>query len=243
MLCAEKQPGETLNELMERVRKEHGISPHVRCTYAGRLDPLAEGVVLILVGNEVYEKETYTELPKTYITDILFGVGTDTHDPLGMITGTRATVLAGASITTALERWVGVHEQRYPAYSSKPHKGVPLFARARRGEVGELPTHRVELKKCSLDSVTRISGAELSTMAQVRVARVRGDFRQEEITEKWRVFGEDHGNDMYTLARISLSVGSGFYVRQLAADVGEALGTPALAWWIRRDAVGQYRIY
>ena len=54
-----------------------------KMTYAGRLDPLAEGVLLILAGNAVYEKEKYLKLDKEYEAEILFGFNTDTYDIFG----------------------------------------------------------------------------------------------------------------------------------------------------------------
>ena len=55
-----------------------------KMTYAGRLDPLAEGVLLILAGNAVHEKEKYLKLDKEYEGEILFGFTTDTYDILGL---------------------------------------------------------------------------------------------------------------------------------------------------------------
>ena len=55
-----------------------------KMTYAGRLDPLAEGALLILAGNAVHEKEKYLKLDKEYEGEILFGFTTDTYDILGL---------------------------------------------------------------------------------------------------------------------------------------------------------------
>ena len=55
-----------------------------KMTYAGRLDPLAEGALLILAGNAVHKKEKYLKLDKEYEGEILFGFNTDTYDILGL---------------------------------------------------------------------------------------------------------------------------------------------------------------
>jgi len=54
-------------------------------TYAGRLDPLAEGLLLVLTGEECKNKEKYLGLDKEYEVDVLFGFATDTYDILGKV--------------------------------------------------------------------------------------------------------------------------------------------------------------
>ena len=55
-------------------------------TYAGRLDPVAEGELLILIGEECKNKEKYLGLDKEYEVEILLGLTTDTYDILGLVT-------------------------------------------------------------------------------------------------------------------------------------------------------------
>ena len=84
-MISEKMIGETPLECLERTRLEKGIAALVPMTYAGRLDPLASGKLLILVGDECKEKEKYLGLDKEYEIEVLFGVMTDTGDALGLI--------------------------------------------------------------------------------------------------------------------------------------------------------------
>ena len=65
---------------------EEGISADVPLTYAGRFDPLAEGLLIVLAGTRVHDKDQFSRLDKTYEFSLLLGIGTDTHDLLGMIT-------------------------------------------------------------------------------------------------------------------------------------------------------------
>ena len=55
-----------------------------KMTYAGRLDPMAEGALIVLARNAIYEKERYLKMDKEYEGEILFGFETDTYDALGM---------------------------------------------------------------------------------------------------------------------------------------------------------------
>lgn len=242
MFLVYKQPGELLSELLDRVRERERLDKDVPLTYAGRLDPLAEGVMIILAGEEVHQKERYTKLRKQYTFDILLGVGTDTHDALGRIEQVLPFEDPEERIRSEAETFLGVTEQRYPAYSSKTINGTPLFALARAGNVPDHPTHAVEMFALRCLGKRKVLGGVLADEAQEKVSAVSGDFRQSETVSDWRNFGEEYQSVEFVITRFVATVGSGFYIRQYAHDLGERLGVPALAWWIRRDAVEDYTI-
>ena len=77
-----KEKGETPLECIER----HQL--HRPYTYAGRLDPMAEGVLLVLEGEECKDRERYLSKDKTYEYECIVGIKTDTSDALGCITDT-----------------------------------------------------------------------------------------------------------------------------------------------------------
>ncbi|MDE1988462.1 MAG: hypothetical protein KGJ58_03695 [Patescibacteria group bacterium] len=79
-----KKAGETPLETISRFRADNQEYQKEKITYAGRLDPLAEGVLILLVGDAVYEKEKYLKTDKEYEAEILFGFETDTYDILGL---------------------------------------------------------------------------------------------------------------------------------------------------------------
>ena len=104
-----KNLGETPLECLERVRSEQGIADDIPMTYAGRLDPMAEGLLIILIGEECKNKEKYLGLDKTYEFKILVGFSTDTYDLLGMINpdcinSSRLYPLSGGSDTTKISK-------------------------------------------------------------------------------------------------------------------------------------------
>ena len=84
-LTVYKKEGETPLECLDRLRAEHPEYKDAVLSYAGRLDPMAEGAILILVNEANKEREKYLGLDKEYEVDILFGVSTDTGDVLGKI--------------------------------------------------------------------------------------------------------------------------------------------------------------
>ena len=80
-----KKKGQTPLAVIKELKETDQNLRMVPLTYAGRLDPLAEGVLLVLCGNECHKKDEYLALPKEYEVTILFGFSTDTYDVLGKV--------------------------------------------------------------------------------------------------------------------------------------------------------------
>ena len=80
-----KERGETPLECIERFRRANPEYKNVPMSYAGRLDPMAEGVLIILAGEANKKKSDFLSLDKEYTFDVLFGFSTDTYDVLGVM--------------------------------------------------------------------------------------------------------------------------------------------------------------
>src|SRR3989338_2791794 len=127
-----KQLGETPRERLERLRVQKPHYEHEVLSYAGRLDPMAEGVMLCLVGSANKRREAYLELSKEYVLDILFGFSTDTYDVLGRVMETGdAGGIHREAVRKGLNEFRGHIAQQYPPYSSKTVEGKSLFEWAR----------------------------------------------------------------------------------------------------------------
>ena len=214
-------------------------------TYAGRLDPMASGVLLALVGEEVKKKEKYLALDKEYTFEVLFGFSTDTHDILGKILKADSRVNVStkhlkAEIERNLGSFVGEHLQQYPIYSSKTVSGKPLFAYARSGTGVEIPARKIRIKKLELKKFKNINSDDLLANIEKRVGKVGGDFRQKEILQIWRKTLSRQMNQKFILASFSMNCSSGTYVRVLADMLGKKIGIPSLAFSIKRTKVGRY---
>jgi tRNA pseudouridine55 synthase len=81
-----KKRGQTPLDCIKEVKKASPELGHLPITYAGRLDPLAEGVLVLLFGDECLAKDEYLKLDKEYEVTVLFGFATDTYDILGKVT-------------------------------------------------------------------------------------------------------------------------------------------------------------
>lgn len=240
-----KRLGETPRERLERLRGERPEFEHEVLSYAGRLDPMAEGVLLALVGRENKRRDEYLDLSKEYTVDILFGFATDSFDVLGKVMreGDPAQVSA-ASVRDHLRQFRGVMDQEYPPFSSKTVEGRSLFSWARMGALESLvlPRKTVTVYDITLERMYKVKEAMLRAYVDDSVGKVQGDFRQEEILRIWAQKLSPAGKREFPCARIAVSCSSGTYVRSIANRLGEMLGVPALALHILRTKVGEHSI-
>ena len=235
----EKHVGETPLEALGRFRLEKPEYADETLSYAGRLDPMAEGELLVLIGEENKERKKYLGLEKEYEFEVLFGFATDTYDLLGIVSETaRPRMIARGDMSAVVAALLGKRVQQYPVFSSKTVGGVPLHAHARAGTLEdiEIPERIVEIKTVELVAQTTISSFDLLKEIEQRIAQVKGDFRQEKSVKRW--------SDMlgltqyeYPLFRFKAHVSSGTYIRSLAYEMGKKLGQPSLAFSIRRTKI------
>jgi tRNA pseudouridine55 synthase len=153
ILAIDKPQGMTSHDVVNRVRR---ITGERRVGHAGTLDPMATGVLIVLVGPATRLAPYLTSAEKTYDARILFGTETDTDDAEGRITRTARVPdevcdpFAAAGMVASL---VGVHEQVPPAFSAIKRGGVTAYEAARKGEALELEPRTIEVKAARLVGV------------------------------------------------------------------------------------------
>jgi len=247
----EKKIGETPLETLQAWKRGHPSYANVPVAYAGRLDPMASGKLLILLGEECKKMSSYTGLDKEYEVEVLLGVGSDTGDILGITTRTDTPALVTRTeITKALATMVGTHTLPYPAFSSKTVAGKPLFLYALEGTLPtiEVPTHEETIYSITLATYETAPARELQDRVSDLLARapvstelskaLGADFRIKDVKESWaKVFASSH-QETYQVLRLRVRCGSGTYMRTLAGRIGKALGTRALALSIHRTSLG-----
>ena len=239
-----KKKSETPLQTIERYVKAHPEFRRAKMTYAGRLDPMAEGVLVVLSGEKNKEREAYTGLDKDYEFEFVFGIETDTHDVLGKIVSIHGSKLNEESVQGALSKYAGTFVQQYPAYSSKVVDGVPLFDLARKGKIGQvvMPTHEVTVKSLALIGERNVLREAFKKEIFDAIRAVDGDFRQKEILVLWEKYLGEKAPQEFVVYKARVSCGSGFYVRQLVSDIGKDLGIGAVTVSILRTRVGEYGI-
>ena len=243
-----KARGETPLARIERFRKENKEYKNIPMSYAGRLDPMAEGVLLVVVGEENKKKNDYLDLDKEYTFDVLFGFSTDTYDALGLMEDAVTRASHKAVRVPLLMEYVaqlpGVQSQKYPPFSSKPLEGVPLFVKARKGELSEfeLPEHQIEIYEAAVTGTKRLTDTELLEEVESAVKLVKGDFRQERVLHLWRESLRVLYGLSFDVATVNIHCSSGTYVRSIAHELGTHMGIPTLALRIIRTRVGKYKV-
>ena len=269
-----------------------------KMSYAGRLDPMAEGVLLILVGEETKKIGQYLGFDKEYRTEILIGLSTDTGDVLGipkkgkLLTNNSAIEeeettnqssenlsFKGHGLENNNEKELirklkkiikelkGKYEQKIPNYSSYKIKGKPMFYYARKGEIIEEIKKGVYIKSIKINSIYKLSGRKLLKYVVNKIDKVKGDFRQEEIKEKWMSLldNNDRGTiskliinnnkdnkihsqkslqnrkDIFLVIDVTINCSSGTYIRAIADDIGKQFGG-GLLLSLKRTMVGKFQI-
>lgn len=237
-----KERGETLAVLVRRFRTEQGLGQEIPITYAGRLDPMAEGIVLLLVGEARHHKDQYLKLGKTYEIEVLLGISTDTQDMLGLIERELYRPITRVAITDTLKALASITELPYPPYSSVLVQGKPLFTYARAGTKVQVPVKTVQITEATLLHTRTVAVEAIARDVLTDIGRVEGDFRQLIIMKQWQKCTQTHKEHIATIATIRITASSGTYMRSIAAWMGEQLGVPALAYKIKRTKLGEYTL-
>ena len=229
--------------LIDKYRLKNEWVKGKKMSYPGRLDPMAEGVLLVLVGEENKKINDYMKLDKEYEAEILIGFETDSLDLLGVVDkGVGGLGVEDGELKKGLKGFKGKYDQLIPVYSSYVVKGKPLWSYARAGELDgiEIPRTKVEIRDVKVLDVYSISSGRLLKEVIRKVGLVDGDFRQEEIVEKWsRVL---KGNDeRFKIVKCRISCSSGTYIRAIARDFGVGYGGGVL-FSLKRVRVGKYKI-
>jgi tRNA pseudouridine55 synthase len=238
-----KKLGETPLEALERLRIEKNLQES-KLAYAGRLDPMAHGLMLILEGKECKQRDIYQNLDKTYLFEILFGVETDTFDVLGYVQNVNTLKIDLAKVHEEIKKLNKQKlSQKYPPFSSKTVQGKPLFWWTRNGLLDQIniPKKKVEIKHISVLDTFKLNSQEILQTALDKISKVKGDFRQDKITERWNFLlsATEHN---FVLMKLQARVSSGTYIRSICHDIGKKLGTGAIAWDIERTQIGKYKI-
>jgi tRNA pseudouridine55 synthase len=148
ILNVRKAIGWSSFDVVAVVRRLSGVR---RVGHAGTLDPAAEGVLPICLGQATRVIEYLVELPKTYRAGIRLGVSTDTFDGEGTVTATAdASGVTGNRIEEALAAFRGQIEQVPPMYSALKHEGVPLYRYARAGQTVERKARPVMIHRLDM---------------------------------------------------------------------------------------------
>jgi tRNA pseudouridine55 synthase len=149
LLLVNKPSGITSFDVIRRLRQITGVK---KIGHAGTLDPMATGLMLLLIGSATKAAGVYSKLDKTYQAEINLGSKSSTGDAEGELTKVSNRQPKRAEVETALGEFQGLIQQVPPIYSAIKIKGQEAFKRARRGEVIEMPSRLVTINSIKLDN-------------------------------------------------------------------------------------------
>lgn len=153
VLLIDKPQGLTSHDVVGRVRKLYGTR---RVGHTGTLDPLATGVLVLLVGRAAKAAEYLTAHDKCYEAVLRLGITTDTEDITGEILTTSANIPSKSEVENAAMHYRGSYLQTPPMYSALKVNGQKLLDLARRGleierEAREVKIHTLNLTPTEKD--------------------------------------------------------------------------------------------
>lgn len=239
-----KPLGASTHQLAKKAGQLYGE----KATHTGTLDPMAEGVVLILTGQDRFNKQQHSQVKKTYQFSILFGATTDSYDLLGLInqTSSKTNKLSLAQLKTKLEQiipqFTGEQQQRIPKFSAKRFKGKSFFDAAKKNQPVPAIQETINIFELSLENLEQVSASKLRKEILGKISLVKGDFRQQEIKDGWQNFFNSTKQEKFPLATLKATTSKRTYIRGLVRDLGTNLEIPATTYSLIRTAHGSHTL-
>ena len=132
--------------IVKRIFKQKKIG------HAGTLDPFASGVLPLALGEATKTMPFLMSNLKTYQFTLVFGTQTASGDTEGEVVATSDYRPSLVELQQVLPKFIGIINQKPPAYSAIKIKGKPAYARVRAGESVDIPSRQVEIIKLELNS-------------------------------------------------------------------------------------------
>lgn len=173
----------------------------VKVGHAGTLDPLATGLLIILIGDACKQANLFLKLDKSYVAEITLGKTSNTDDAEGELQpGPSKHEPSEDKVRAVLAEFVGKQQQIPPRFSAIKVAGRRAYKAARAGQEVELSPRTIEIYEC-----------------------------------RQKLY-------KYPILQIETHVSSGTYIRSLARDIGQKLGTGAYISSLRRTEIDEYKI-
>ena len=144
-----KPGGITSHDVVDRVRRATGVK---RVGHAGTLDPLATGLLIVLVGREATrEQERFMKQDKEYVATMELGKVSDTYDSEGVVEETLGDVeVSKEQVTQVIKEFIGEIDQAPPVHSAIKVGGKKAYELARKGEEVKLGTRKIQISEIEL---------------------------------------------------------------------------------------------
>lgn len=240
-----KPIGLTPLELINKYKNDNKLKDS-KFSFAGRLDPMAHGEMIILKDLETKTQDNYCGLDKEYEFEILFGFSTDTYDILGLVNNYNLHFDKKIIDNFNITNYIGNQEQYYPPYSSIIVNKKPLWLWSKENKLDEIeiPKKKINIYSIEdLESCVKYSNYnQLYNLIDNRIHSLNKDnyekFRVKEISERWKsILLKEDVKIKPIIKRYKIKCSSGTYVRGLTHKIGKELGIGACALEIKRTKI------
>jgi tRNA pseudouridine55 synthase len=145
ILVVDKPAGWTSHDVVGKVRALLG---GIKVGHTGTLDPMATGVLVLLIGKATKEAGRFSHDSKRYSAEITFGTATDTYDATGTVIAQGDPGLVDMDLLrSGIESLMGESEQLPPLYSAVKVRGKRLYQYAREGKTVERQPRRIMISR------------------------------------------------------------------------------------------------
>lgn len=225
----------------------HFGKKNLKVGHAGTLDPLATGVLIVCIGKATKLAETLQAHDKEYIADVTFGATTPSYDREKEIDRFYPHEhITEEAVREALKSFIGEQDQIAPLFSAKSVEGVRAYEIARKmmkqggkgideAAAGLIRTARIRIESMELMSFGAGAGKSAAVAGADGVFSGK-DGRQPKINVT------DNSALGLPVATIRIVCSKGTYIRALARDLGEALGSGAHLDSLQRSRSGDFRV-
>ena len=212
---------------------KHFGKKNLKVGHAGTLDPLATGILLVCIGPATKRAEELQRSRKRYLAGVSFGATTPSYDlEKGIDCEYPLDGVSEDTVRAILPQFLGEQDQIAPLFSAKSVDGVRMYEKARKLWKQGLPVDAESILQANRITIYDINLVEFGPApAQNVVDDGRGRIRVADIS----------GHNLPT-AMIDVECSKGTYIRALARDLGEALGSGAFLSSLRRTGNGGFGI-
>jgi tRNA pseudouridine55 synthase len=149
ILLVDKPAGITSHDIVDRLRRKLKMK---KIGHAGTLDPLATGLMIMLIGKATKVSQFLISLDKSYEGEFLLGVETDSQDADGQVVQEKpvSPEINEERVKEEMKSFLGDQYQTPPMFSAKKIDGVPLYKMARKGKTVEREPRFIRINELSL---------------------------------------------------------------------------------------------